>query len=178
MAPNKENKDKWEESESKRLIRAGIIDGTITEEMSVEEIREMDPEIHGKHPWSTWKSNVDKLRKTIQQNKDRAMEDWLSYKIDLCKLKKIRSVDRKVPWHLSEAFEHLKIDMSNGLHEAMKPKELYETRDSYQQFDLKTFRKHIYQRRDAEAKRQWRFEKKLKTSKYPERLQDHPRYPK
>ena len=184
MAPKKaekkkvEKKIKWDDTESKRLVRAGIIDESITEEMSLEDIYNLHPEVHGKHPWAAWKRNVQAMRNAIEKEKTRSMEDWLTYKIDVVKLKEMRPVNRQVPWHLSEAHKHLKEDIANGLHEQMKPKELYMTRASYQEFDLKVFRKHIYQRKEAEAKHQWRFEKKLKKCKYPELLKDHPRYPK
>ena len=58
----------------------------------------------------------------------------------------------------------------------MTPKELYNsTPVYYENFDLEVVRKHIYQRRDCEAKRAYRFEKKKARAKYPELLENHPR---
>ena len=39
----------------------------------------------------------------------------------------------------------LKQDVKNGLHEEMKPMQLHQTREEYQKFSVKVFRKHIYQ---------------------------------
>ena len=183
MAPRKkrnqagEDDGKWETSKAKQLVRVGFIDDSIPLDMPLDDIRALNPEVHEKWPVDQWKRNVRNLRNAIQRDKDRAMEDWMSYQIDLNTLTKIQAADnRKVPWHLSEAVKHLKRDMNEGKHLQMKPKELYMTRSAYQEYDLTTFRKHIYQLRDAEAKRAWRFEKKMRTAKYPEVYEDHPRY--
>ena len=181
MAPRKKGSEPcetWENSRAKQIVRRGYIDETIPLTMPMDDIIELNPEVHKKWPVKQWKQNVRNLRKAIKRDKDRAMEDWLNYKVDIAKLKTNRPDNRKVPWHLSEAAEYLKQDMAKGKHLEMKPRELYLTRPSYQEFDLRTFRKHIYQRKDAEPKRQWRFEKKMEKTKYPEVYEDHPRYAK
>ena len=56
-------------------------------------------------------------------------------------------------------------DINMGKHELMKPAELRLTRAEYQEFDLKTFRNHIYQEVDKRMKRQFQFELKQKRAR-------------
>lgn len=77
----------------------------------------------------------------------------------------------------STASAQMKADIEAGKHLEMKPKKIYEGNPVYHdQFGLTTFRKHLYQRRDCEAKRAIRFEKKKARAKYPELLENHPRF--
>ena len=48
-------------------------------------------------------------------------------------------------WDGSLAATHLKEDITNGLHDVLSPKELWETRQDYRVFELTKFWKHIYQ---------------------------------
>ena len=69
-------------------------------------------------------------------------------------------------WHGSAAERLLKIDIKNLLHKSMKPKQLYHTRDEYKQFDLETFRGHLYQEyRSNKESNYWIVKKKKKQHK-------------
>ena len=58
----------------------------------------------------------------------------------------------------------------------MSPRDLYlSRREYYGYFELKVFRKHVYQEVDSRPKRAIRFEKKKKAWLYPELYMDHPR---
>jgi hypothetical protein len=53
-------------------------------------------------------------------------------------------------WYDSAAAEWLELDIEEGRYtDAMKPRDLYETRAEYQAFSLKVFRGHIYQYNDT-----------------------------
>ena len=54
-------------------------------------------------------------------------------------------VDGRRRWEGSAAEKLLKEDMKEGMHKIMKPKELWESRAEYAEFELKVFRNHIYQ---------------------------------
>ena len=60
------------------------------------------------------------------------------------------------------------MDLDEGAHLLLKPSDLYETREEYQAFKLKVFRKHLYQEQDTRSKRAARFAKK----KYRHRAPD------
>ena len=76
-------------------------------------------------------------------------------------LRKATNPPRAVPqWHLSEAKKLLKEDVLDGKHKKMKPKELYHMREENKVVELKKFRNHIYQQRDAEIKNGFRFKSK------------------
>jgi hypothetical protein len=67
---------------------------------------------------------------------------------------------RPCSWHFSEAREVLKIDMAAGKHKHVKPKDLWPSRNDYQDFDLEIFRKAIHSADDKKAKLVFRMEKK------------------
>ena len=71
-----------------------------------------------------------------------------------------------IPWHKSEAKNLLKKDINDGRHKEMKPEVLHGTREEYQAFPLKTFRNHIYQEVDSQAKRAHRYAKKKKRASF------------
>jgi hypothetical protein len=61
----------------------------------------------------------------------------------------------------SEAERLLKLDVSNGEHKKMKPKELKLTRPEYEPFPPCVFAKHIHQElRERRAKSYWLAKKK------------------
>ncbi len=48
-------------------------------------------------------------------------------------------------WHQHDASRLLEQDIKDSMHEGMSPRKFRQTRAEYMQFDLETFRKHIYQ---------------------------------
>jgi hypothetical protein len=97
--------------------------------------------------------------------------DAISYGHDLAIVKEMRTKNppTRPAWHKSAASILLKQDVDAELHKEMKPKELHKSRAEYRDvFDLKTFRKHLYQEIDSRPKREIRFEKKKKAWLYPE----------
>ena len=71
--------------------------------------------------------------------------------------------DRDEPfWYNHPAKALLKEDVESGLAYDLKPVALRETREEYQQFKLKTFRKHIYQEKGRQrAAPYWRLKRNI-----------------
>eukprot|EP00957_Ditylum_brightwellii_P078068 5934855-Ditylum_brightwellii.AAC.1 len=66
-------------------------------------------------------------------------------------------------WNGSKAQELLKKDIKLERHKSMKPKSLWQLCPEYQEFDSKTFRKHIYQEMCAlKETPYWIYKKKKK----------------
>ena len=172
-----EESDGWADSESKKVIRAKLLSGEITATMRPKEIFDMDIEVH--RPWKNkyrnWSDNLRRMRKNVERDKQRMIDDCIAYGHDLAIAKTYRT--NRVAWHRSEAFRLLKQDIKDGRDKNMEPEQLYNSRREYREspFDLTEFRKHLYQIRDAEPKRALRFEKKKKAWKYPELHKNHPR---
>jgi hypothetical protein len=165
----------WEKSESKALLRSGLLSGEITPAMKPLEIHRLHPEAHGKWRYPNWSNNLRNLRVAVERDTSRMQRDAISYGHDLAMVKSSREAGAKPVWHRSSAPALLKKDVDDGKHKQLKPAALYASRPEYQVFDLSVFRKHIYQEADSRPKREYRFEKKKKGWKYPELHKDHPR---
>jgi len=172
-------KETWAKSKSKAILRRGIIDRTIANDMTPEQVFAMDPQEHGKWKWQNWKTNLSNLREAIARDRGRMAADARDFGHDLARVKKLREANPvPTPWHKSECPKLLKKDVDDGLHLTLKPKQLYAKREEYRAFTLTVFRNHIYQEVDSRPKREMRFERKKKVWKYPELHEDHPRLQK
>lgn len=165
--------EKWGRSQSKAILRRGIINGVIKTDMTPEQVFALNPAEHGKWPWNNWKSNLKNLRDAIGQDRGRMAEDARAYGHDKAIIIQNR-VGESVPWHKSACVKFLKKDVDAGKPWEMQPWELWQTRVEYQAYSLICFRNHIYQEIDSRPKRAFRFERKKKGWKYPELHEAHP----
>ena len=172
-----EEEEGWAKSKAKKLLREGLLAGTITPEMKPKEIFDLAPLVHGKWSYKSWSSNLYRLREGIERDRDRMAKDCLAYGHDLAIVKANRTPG-EVPWHRSGCPAKLKEDIAKGEHLEMSPKELWETDEDYKTYTLAVFRVHYFQEIDSIPKREIRFEKKKKRWKYPEYHKDHPRLQK
>ena len=175
-----ERQDSWELSESKAILRAGLLDGSITAEMKPSAVFNQNLAEHSKWPYKKWSRNFYNLRNAFKADQQRMQEECLSYGHDLAIVNAYQAAHPtgKPRWRGSEAARKLKEDVDQDFHVGIKPYELYQTRDEYQMFSLEIFRNHLYQEIDSRPKRESRFEKKKKGWKYPELHQGHPRFKK
>lgn len=172
--PPKKKAVPWQKSKAKALLRSGILNGTISANMTAEEIYAMDDE-HKKWNFTNWTKNLGTLRAAISRDRGRMARDARDYGHDRTIVMKLRQNDPKKPWHKTECPKLLKKDVNEEKHLSMKPNQLYLSRPEYQEFELSVFRNHIYQGVDSRPKRAARFEKKKASWKYPELHQNHPR---
>lgn len=158
-------KENWRTSKAKRILGKDIVSGKVRADMKADEVYQMHSE-YKKWPKKNFAPNLKRLRKSIAEDYDRSRSDSIAYGHDLARLMTLRAGDppAKKPWHKSNAKRLLKQDVEDGKHELMKPAELYSTRVEYQEFDLETFRNHIYQERDGPEKLERRFARKKKSS--------------
>lgn len=167
-------KESWAKSNSKAILRRGILNGTITSDMTPQQIRQMDKDKdeHAKWPWNNWKNNLANLREAISRDRGRMATDAKDYGHDKAIVMKLRQ-GQAVPWHKTECPKLLKKDVDKNEYES--PQQLWLSREEYQAFNLTVFRNHIYQEIDSRPKREMRFERKKKSWKYPELHEGHPR---
>ena len=172
----KEKKEAWKDSKAKALLRSGILSGEITDTMTPKEVFNLHPEEHGKWNYRNWSASLSRLRNAIAREKSRMTQNLVAYAHDIAVVKSRRRETDQVPWHRSPAYRLLKQDIDEGKHKKMRPRDLYRSRPEYfEHFELKVFRKHVYQEVDSRPKRAIRFEKKKKAWFYPELHTDHPR---
>jgi hypothetical protein len=172
--PPKKKKVQWQHSKAKKYLRAEIVAGNIKEETTPKVVFQQLPEVHKKWGYKNFPSRLRSLRATIKKDFSRMRVDCEAYGHDFAMVTALRAAEppKPVPWHKSEAFQRLRVDINNDVHTTMRPSELWATRPEYQAFSLTLFRNHIYQEVDARAKRLWRFEKKKKKQLAREALEE------
>lgn len=130
--------------------------------MTAEEIWESN-ELFKQYPLQDFKKyNNDMIKSTTKQRKviEQDEEDFKQH----CTNKPHNEMtDRDEPfWYNHPAKALLKEDVESGLAYDLKPVALRETREEYQQFKLKTFRKHIYQEKERQrAAPYWRLKRNI-----------------
>lgn len=143
----KKNARPWtEKNPVRQQMQQDVRDGTILPEMTFQEARQSRPEYTESMTSDQFKSRLSSMRDIVAKKLARAAEDA----VDLCHDRQLHPRPEtngkgEPNWVDSEAKALLELDMENGLHKKMKPKELYLTRYQYKEFELKTFRDHIYQ---------------------------------
>ena len=94
-------------------------------------------------------------------------EEEAMYRRDMLALPKCAMTSRNLPfWNNHPASELLEKDEKRGIAKTMKPKQLWETREAYQDFPLSIFCKHIYQERTKQlAAPYWQYNRNQKAQK-------------
>jgi hypothetical protein len=131
----------------KKMLANGIVDGTYPDFMDPEAVYGDKHEFR-QYKWINFKSNLSNLRAAIKRDIHRANADAANVAIDLQLYSPAPLAAQGYPvWAESAAERQLKIDVDNGRHLTMKPKELYglDDRPEYRAWPLKVFRKHIHQ---------------------------------
>lgn len=150
------NDVRWEKSEAKRLLAIDIINGSITPDMPWQDTYLFRPE-YAETEFGKWYGRLRRLQKHISDAKVRAAEDEDGFKNDRLKFP-VQEHDHRgfLRWEGSAAQSWMKIDIAAGRHKLVKPKELYNERQAYQQFPLDVFREHIYQEERFQKYCTWR----------------------
>ena len=159
--PTKKTPNPW--FKAKRLLHEDYLNDFVQDDTSINEVYHLRSEYEACE-FKKFKTNYTNLMKRIKKDEDRAVRDLVAYFHDI-KLYEIAKYD-DTQWHGSAAESFLKEDIQKGLIKEMKPKILYETREEYKKFELKVFRKHIYQEtRNLRDSNYWLVKKKKKDKK-------------
>ncbi|MGL5934934.1 MAG: hypothetical protein ACRCZI_04850 [Cetobacterium sp.] len=95
---------------------------------------------------AAFKRRLAGLRRQVRGNLDRAAMDELAFETHRRNFPyQTFDAQGNRNWYGSKAEELLEEDMETGLYPAMKPSEIYATREEYQEFSLDVFRGHIHQ---------------------------------
>jgi len=140
----------WRNSPAKAVLRDGIIDKVYLPEMGPEVVYASN-EIFWQYKFANFKTNLTNLRLALARDIGRANSDAEYLAADLLNHPPIAVAAQVLAgqgypiWAGSEAEHCLKEDVDQGRHLMAAPKELYESRDEYQEWPLDVFRDHIYQ---------------------------------
>ena len=163
MAKKKKTKkgepEPWGSSKAKAHLRAAIIAGEIPETWKAKQVYELN-KLYKLYPYVRFRANLLSLREAIAADYVRMQEDLELFMHDEGLMKSLgkKNVHPEYPnWHQHEARHLLQEDLEAGLHNSMKPKELWASRVEYLDFPLTVFRNHMYTERDKEEKQAARF---------------------
>jgi hypothetical protein len=91
-------KEIWQKSKAKGILRAGILNGTITADMEARQIYDLDPE-HQKWRLSNWTENLKTLRAAIARDRGRMAADARDFGRDKAVVANLRPNDKPAPCH-------------------------------------------------------------------------------
>ena len=155
----KKTEPKWDKkNETRKMMKDDIVKGVIPETMGAELAWKLRKEYEATD-FALFKSRLNGMRKMVKEAKERAAQD----EADLKKDREIHprpalNARGEVQWIESESKYYLEIDIENGLHKTLEPKDLYLTRECYKREcpDLAVFRGHIYQQiKTNKWRKQW-----------------------
>lgn len=145
MAP-KAKKWTWKASLAKEELRRAIVDGSVADDMSLDEIFLTVAEL-ALTDRTKLSSRLTALRNQIIADAGAAASDEAAMAHDRALFPAPTHNYRGEPrWQGSAAQTLLRLDVSTGKHLAMDPKKFYESRIEYtRDYSLVTIRQHIYQ---------------------------------
>jgi len=138
----------WQHSEAKQILKKDIVEGRVTDEMDPEEVFEMHGGLYHEYEFKNFKTNLGDLKEALKKQFGKAVSDHLALWNDITHRPRNGPTDSTRPcprWEGSEAERLLKLDMEEGLHEQMRPSDLFFSRPEYAPWPLEVFRDHIYQ---------------------------------
>lgn len=138
----------WQKSEAKKLLQQDLMTGRIPlsgHVMGSKAVYDSRPE-YASYPFNLFPRRLAALRTEAKSQTDRRHTDEAAYEHGrLLKPTPTHDMNGVPRWAGSAAERLLKNDITDGQHLLMKPQTLYQSRLEYQQFNLTTFRGHIYQ---------------------------------
>lgn len=135
----------WIKSEAKKALKEDIINGIVTDQKA-RVVYEMRPE-YKDYEYVNFQNNLRALRKNIEENIQRALEDSADLYHDMELHPRPKLTNKGVPfWDTSKAKKLLSRDVKNGLHLRLAPSELWITNPEYLKYPITTFRNHISQK--------------------------------
>jgi hypothetical protein len=142
----KAKKWKWEYSTAKEALRKAIYAGTVTVNMSLDDIFASIPEV-GATDRKKFASRIRALRKQIQAETGAVASDEAAHAHDrVLRPTPTHNYRGEPRWEGSEAQRLLKLDVAAGKHLSIKPSQFHASRVEYtQHYSVKTIREHIYQ---------------------------------
>ena len=155
-------KEKWKDSRAKELLRIDIVEKRVTSDMKPKVVYAMRPEYQA-FKKKNFSKNYRTLQKGIAKDQQRADVDHAAVARDLQLHPPATHHSRGYPrWAGSEAERLLQIDVENGIHTTLKPRELRATQEEYRAYPLDVFRMHIHQETRRRKERSYWLSRKRK----------------
>lgn len=130
---------------AKPILEKDILEGRVPGTMEAKDVRALRPEYQGVKA-ENFKTNLKALRARLKKNKITSSWELAELRKDQGNHPRPDTNCRGEPqWDKSDAQRLLRQDVSEGKHLEMKPQQLYNTRNEYKMFTLKTFGEHVPQ---------------------------------
>lgn len=151
------NRADWRTSKAKQLVAQDVIDGLIPMEGEID-VEAIFNEHYVGHSFFKdfpfdkirYKDRFTSIQKAVKKHKDWAQCDSEKFLQDRALHPPAdKNIRGELRWKGSEAQQFLKVDMEQGLHLQMKPRELHKTRDAYKLFGERVFQQHIDQQKQS-----------------------------
>ena len=147
--PKKNQEVKWRDSEAKKFLQQDLISGDIPLDSSTlapQEVYLQRTAFADFGEYDKFPARLRGLRSQITDKNNRGASDSIALAHDRRIFPKPTHNGRGEPrWEGSDAERLLKLDIDEGKHKTMQPKELHQSRGEFQNYKLKLFREHIYQ---------------------------------
>jgi hypothetical protein len=145
--PPKIKRISWAKSKARRLLWRDLRKGFTPMDMEPADVFLTRPEFaEYDDNFDRFKNRLTSLKKQCVAFEDRAAIDGAAFAHDRALYPfPLLNFRGEPQWPGSGAEMWLNRDITDGLHDQMLPRVLRQTRVEYQEFQLKTFREHIYQ---------------------------------
>jgi len=152
----------WQYSRAKEILYDDIISGTVLSHMKPAIVYQMHPE-YKLYPYKNFPTNLRNLRKAIglkQVEADR-VTSALAHDLQV----RIPPND-PLRWNGSAAQKLLLQDIAAGLHQGLKPAQIWSSRPEYKCFDKKKFSNYLHHAANQEVeKAYWLFNNRKRQGK-------------
>jgi hypothetical protein len=152
----------WAQSEAKQILEQDILEGSVNEQSNPDLVYLMHDD-YATYEKRKFKQYLKHSLKTLNQYARSA--SFANNAVAHAQMNHPRGAvtEQGYPfWDTSPARILLTQDIGNGLHDRMKPSELWNTRNEYKEFPLAVFRQHIYQEKNRiKASSYWRSKKQM-----------------
>jgi hypothetical protein len=143
------SKNDWANSSTRKLLVSELTSGRIPlrscEGFMPRDVHRSRSEYQA-IDYATFCSRLRYLRKSIELQKCTGCNDAVSLSQDRALYpKKARNVNGVLRWEGTDAAKLLKLDVSNGRHVGMFPRQLWATREEYKAFPKDVFASHLNQ---------------------------------
>ncbi|CAB9501714.1 hypothetical protein SEMRO_116_G057070.1 [Seminavis robusta] len=172
---------KWKNSPAREQLRADVISGKVNDSMDPSDVHASRLE-YQQYALSNFTGYLETMIKSILADFERMAVDCEAYGHDIAIIHQRwedNAPTTQRPWHRTICPKKLKEDVDTGKHlvidrdtgKKISAKKLRQSRHCYKEFDLKVFRKHLYQEIDKRGKVDVRMSKKRFRIKPPPDVQ-------
>jgi hypothetical protein len=156
---------KWRYSDAKKVLRKDIVDGVVTRDTNVHVVYNMHNGVFLEYEFEKFRTNLRNLIAVVEKDRDAAVVNVIALGNTLAHRPPPDLANQRTypPWHSSPARAFL---LAAGILVGMKPSQIQQSRQEYQQLPSKVFCDNYYKEVYKPVnKAYWQFQKELSDQK-------------